>query len=250
MDSMTTLGTNELRSSLPLRRSTRQTLLIDADDTLWENNVYFERAITSFISYLDHRVHTHEEVREHLNTCERATIAKYGYGLQSFRRSLIDCFEHLSDGPVTPEKHARIVSFTEAVAEHEIELLAGVEETLRELGARHRLILVTKGNSEEQHGKVERSGLRELFAAVEVPHEKTVGMYLELAARHDCDIANTWMIGNSPRSDINPALAAGLGAIFIPHDFTWVLEHEVVEAPEDPSRLLELKGFRELLEHF
>jgi putative hydrolase of the HAD superfamily len=250
MDSMTTLGMNDLRGSLPVRRSARQTLLIDADDTLWENNVYFERAITSFISYLDHRVHTHEEVREHLNSCERATIAQYGYGLQSFRRSLIDCFEHLSDGLVTPEKHARIVSFTEAVAEHEIELLAGVEETLRELGARHRLILVTKGNSEEQHGKVERSGLRELFAAVEVPHEKTVGMYLELAARHDCDIANTWMIGNSPRSDINPALAAGLGAVFIPHDFTWVLEHEVVEAPEDPSRLLELKGFRDLLAHF
>jgi len=25
-----------------------QTLLIDADDTLWENNIYFERAIREF----------------------------------------------------------------------------------------------------------------------------------------------------------------------------------------------------------
>lgn len=250
MDSMTTPSSAGLRGSLPLRRSVRQTLLIDADDTLWENNVYFEQAITSFISYLDHRVHTSEEVREHLNTCERATIAKHGYGLQSFRRSLIDCFEHLSDGPITPEKHGRIVSFTEAIAEHEIELLAGVEDTLRELTARHRLILVTKGNFEEQSDKVERSGLRELFEAVEVPSEKTAAMYRELAARHDCDAANTWMIGNSPRSDINPALAAGLGAIFIPHDFTWVLEHEVVEFPGDRDRLLELKGFRDLLQYF
>jgi putative hydrolase of the HAD superfamily len=224
--------------------------LIDADDTLWENNIYFERAITSFISYLDHRVHTSEEVREHLNACERVTIAKYGYGLQSFRRSLVDCFEQLSDGPITPEKHERIVSFTEAIASQEIELLAGVEKTLRELGARHRLILVTKGNSEEQNDKVERSGLRKMFAAVEIPHEKTAEMYRELAVRHDCDTANTWMIGNSPRSDVNPALAAGLAAVFIPHDFTWVLEHEVVEAPEDPARLLELKGFSELLEYF
>lgn len=228
----------------------QQTLLIDADDTLWENNVYFERAIASFISYLDHRVHSREEVRDHLNACERTTIAEYGYGLRSFRRSLIACFEQLSDGPITPEKHEQIVSFADAIASQEIELLAGVEHTLRELAGRHRLILVTKGNPEEQHDKFERSGLRDLFAAVEVPHEKTAAMYQELASRHSCDPAHTWMIGNSPRSDINPALAAGLGAVFIPHDFTWVLEHEVVEAPADPGRLLELKCFPELLEHF
>jgi putative hydrolase of the HAD superfamily len=89
-----------------------------------------------------------------------------------------------------------------------------------------------------------------LFVAVEVPSEKTAAMYRELATRHGCDAVNTWMIGNSPRSDINPALAAGLGAIFIPHDFTWVLEHEVVEFPRDPDRLLELKGFRDLLQYF
>lgn len=249
MDSLSAAGPTDQRHS-PLRRSGRQTLLFDADDTLWENNIYFERAISSFISYLDHRVHTNEEVREHLNTCERATIAKYGYGLKSFRRSLINCFEQLSDGPITAEKHDRIVTFTEAIANHEIELLAGVEETLRELGDRHRLILVTKGNPEEQHDKLERSGLRGLFAAIEVPHEKTATMYQELALRHECDTGNTWMIGNSPRSDINPALAAGLAAVFIPHDFTWVLEHEVVEAPGDPARLLELKGFPELLQFF
>jgi putative hydrolase of the HAD superfamily len=232
------------------RRRARQTLLFDADDTLWENNIYFERAIAAFISYLDHRVHTDEEVREHLNMCERATIAEHGYGLQSFRRSLMDCFEQLSDVPVTPEKHARIVSFTEAIAAQEIELLEGVEETLRELAKRHRLILVTKGNREEQMDKVERSGLRDIFEAVEVPHEKTAAMYRELAARHGCDAANTWMIGNSPRSDINPALAAGLNAVFLPHSFTWVLEHETVDEPRDRARLLELTKIGQLLEYF
>ena len=244
------IASSEAAKSPSPRRFVRQNLMIDADDTLWENNIYFERAIASFISCLDHRVHTREEVREHLNACERITIAKYGYGLQSFRRSLIDCFEQLSHGPLTPEKHARIVSFTQAIASHEIELLAGVEETLRELAKHHRLILVTKGNLDEQQGKVERSGLRDLFAAVEVPEEKSAAMYRALAERHACDPANTWMIGNSPRSDINPALAAGLGAVFIPHDFTWVLEHEVVEAPADSTRLLELSGFPELLTHF
>ncbi len=150
-------------------RTSPQTLLFDADDTLWENNIYFERAIAAFISYLDHRVHTREEVREHLNTCERATIAKHGYGLKSFRRSLIACFEQLSDEPVTPEKHARIVAFTESIADAQIELLPEVEPTLRTLAQRHRLLLVTKGDLGEQTDKLERSGLSPFFAAVEVP---------------------------------------------------------------------------------
>jgi putative hydrolase of the HAD superfamily len=233
----------------PSGRVARQTLLIDADDTLWENNIYFERAIAAFISYLDHRVHSREEVREHLNACERATIAKHGYGLKSFRRSLVNCFEQLSDGPVAPEKHARIVSFTDAIASHDIELLEGVEETLRELSGRHRLILVTKGNFDEQVDKLERSGLRELFVAVEVPREKHANMYRELAARHECEAQNTWMIGNSPKSDINPALAAGLNAVFVPHHATWVLEHEVVEVAPAGQTLLELNTFQELLRH-
>ena len=229
---------------------TNQTLLVDADDTLWENNIYFERAITSFISYLDHQVHTADEVRERLNLCERATIAAHGYGVQSFRRSLIDCFEQLSDSPVTPERHARIVSFTDAIAANEIELLPGVEATLGKLQQRHRVIMVTKGNLAEQTDKVERSGLRPFFSAIEVLAEKNTAAYHSLVERHRCDPASTWMIGNSPKSDINPSLAAGLNAIFIPHDFTWVLEHEVVDRPSAGKRLMELGSFTELLNHF
>ena len=158
----------------------KMTLLFDADDTLWENNIYFEQAIASFISYLDHRVHTHEEVRGHLNLCERATIAQMGYGLKSFRKSLVDCFEQLSDEPITPEKHARIVSFTEAIASQEIELLTEVETTLRALSQRHRCILVTKGNHEEQTGKLTRSGLEPLFSGVEVLAEKNTDAYRKI----------------------------------------------------------------------
>jgi putative hydrolase of the HAD superfamily len=226
--------------SLPLdRRFESQTLLVDADDTLWENNIYFEQAISAFISYLDHRVHSADEVRQHLNVCERATIASYGYGLQSFRRSLIRCFEELSDVPVTPERHARIVSFTEAIATNEIKLLPGVEAALQEIGQRHRLILVTKGDTVEQNDKLVRSGLRDYFSGVEVLADKNQGAYREVAVRHNCELNSTWMIGNSPKSDI-----------LIPHDFTWVLEHEVVDEPKGGVRLLELGAFSDLLLYF
>jgi putative hydrolase of the HAD superfamily len=233
----------------PVRLS-GQTLLIDADDTLWENNIYFERAITAFISYLDHRIHTPEEVREHLNLCERATISAHGYGLESFRRSLVSCFEQLSDTPVTPDRHARILSFSEAIASNEIELMPAVNETLTQLQKRHRLIMVTKGNEVEQTDKLERSGLRPLFNAVEILTEKDPSAYRDVVLRHRCDPASTWMVGNSPKSDINPALAAGLSAVFIPHDFTWVLEHEPVDRPTQNLQLLELGAFVEMLRYF
>lgn len=234
----------------PIQRPPGQTLLFDADDTLWENNIYFEQAITAFISYLDHRVHSAEEVRERLNHCERATIAQHGYGLQSFRRSLVDCFEQLTDEPITAEKHARIVSFTEAIASQEIELLPDVAATLQGLSKRHRLIMVTKGNLQEQTDKLERSGLRQYFSAVEVLAEKNPAAYCGLIEHHSLKPQDTWMIGNSPKSDINPSLTVGLNAVFIPHDFTWVLEHEVVDQPPAGQTLLELSKFAELLRHF
>lgn len=234
-------------------RATRlegQTLLFDADDTLWENNIYFERAIAAFISYLDHRVHTDEEVRERLNHTERATVAEHGYGLKSFRRSLVKCFEQLSSAPMTEEKHERIVSFANSISEQEIELLPGVADTLASLATRHRLLLVTKGDTAEQTDKLERSGLRQHFSDVEVLREKSEGAYRLVAERHRCDEAATWMIGNSPKSDINPALSAGLNAVFIPHDFTWVLEHEIVAPPRTGRRLVELGCFADLLGSF
>jgi putative hydrolase of the HAD superfamily len=234
----------------PLRREPNQTLLIDADDTLWENNIYFERAISSFISYLDHRIHTREEVRGHLNRVEHATVLSHGYGLRSFRRSLVTCFEQLTDAPLTEEKHRRIESFAQSIADQQIELLPNVAPTLADLATRHRLILVTKGVPEEQTGKLQRSGLAPHFTAVEVLPEKHHDAYLSLAAHHACEASNTWMIGNSPRSDINPALRAGLHAVFIPHDFTWVLEHEVVNQPPAGQHLLELATFADLAQYF
>ena len=246
-------ATIELMNSitqLPTRIHTRQTLLFDADDTLWENNVYFERAIASFITYLDHRVHSAEEVRSHLNSVERATIAQHGYGMKSFRRSLVRCFEQLTDAPMTPEKHRRIESFAESIAEQEIELLHGVAATLPLLAERHELHMVTKGDLAEQNDKLDRSGLRPWFTEVEVLAEKSEAAYRGLAYQHGFNPERTWMIGNSPRSDVNPSLAAGMNAIFIPHDFTWVLEHEAVDQPPVGRTLLELASFSDLLLHF
>src|SRR5215467_7866225 len=226
-----------------------QTLLIDADDTLWENNIYFERAIARFISFLNHREYTPAQVREVLNNVERESIIKHGYGLHSFARSLVGTFEQLSVEPITPELHQHIHSFCHEIAVHPVEILPGVPETLQYLGERHHTIMMTKGNPTEQAGKVERSGLKEYFAAVEIVAEKNEATYRDAIGKYDLPPDFTWMVGNSPRSDINPALAAGLHAVFVPHDQTWILEHDELATAQPPQQLLVLERFSDLRKH-
>jgi putative hydrolase of the HAD superfamily len=223
-----------------------QTLLIDADDTLWENNIYFERAIAAFISYLDHKEYPPAAVRSALNAQERATILAHGYGLTSFTRSLIATYEQLSPAPVTEYNIKRVRSFARSIAEQEIELLPSVAETLADLATRHRLILMTKGNQAEQADKLSRSGLAQHFSAVEIVAEKDPATYREVIARHELTPHTSWMIGNSIKSDINPALAAGLHAVFLFHKDTWVLEHAALDPAPNGQHLLELDSFAKL----
>jgi putative hydrolase of the HAD superfamily len=228
----------------------KQTLLVDADDTLWENNIYFERAIASFISFLNHHEYSPAQVREVLNQVERESIVTHGYGLHSFAHSLVQTFERLAVEPITPALHETINGFAHTIAGHPVEILAGVPETLQYLSERHHLIMVTKGAVAEQTGKVERSGLKEYFAAIEIVSEKDISTYHTVVSKYGLLSDSTWMVGNSPKSDINPALAAGLNAVFVPHGSTWILEHEEVESAEPPRQLLVVEKFSELQTHF
>jgi putative hydrolase of the HAD superfamily len=227
-----------------------QTLLIDADDTLWENNVYFERAIANFISFLNHHEFSPGQVREVLNDVERECIITHGYGLHSFAHALVQTFERLSVERLTPALHETISGFAHTIAEHPVEIMPEVPETLQYLGERHHLILLTKGAFAEQSGKVERSGLKDYFSSVEIVAEKNVATYAAIVSKYDLVTDTSWMIGNSPKSDINPALSAGLNAVFVPHGDTWVLEHEDLVTAQLPSRLIVVQKFASLREHF
>jgi putative hydrolase of the HAD superfamily len=189
-------------------------------------------------------------VRQKLNEVERECIRKHGYGLNSFVRALTDTFERLSVEPLTPALRETIHGFARAIAEQPIEIIAGVEETLAYLSPRHRLILVTKGDRVEQSGKIKRSGLERHFKCVEIVAEKDVPAYISIVQKHGLEPTLTWMVGNSPKSDINPALLAGLHAVFVPHDRTWILEHEELCRPPENCRLLVLDRFAQLSDNF
>jgi putative hydrolase of the HAD superfamily len=226
----------------------RQYLLIDGDDTLWENNVYFEQAIEAFIDFLAHSSMTREQVRTALDEVERINVAVHGYGSASFTRNLRQTYERLAEHELRPQDIDHVVQLGQRIASQPLELLPEVAETVRDLASRHDLMLVTKGHPEEQRLKIERSGLEPSFSATAVVHEKDEATYRAIVQERQLDPACTWMIGNSPRSDINPALAAGLNAVFVPHEHTWRLEKE--ELAQADGRLLTLRAFGDLLAHF
>jgi putative hydrolase of the HAD superfamily len=226
----------------------RQNLLIDADDTLWENNIYFERAFEEFVSFLDHSLLPTEQIRSILDEIELANIKIHGYGAENFARNLCQCYERLVERDIQPGDADQIMKFAKDIMAQPIEMIEGVPETLEYLSARHDLTLFTKGHPEEQKLKVDRSGLGIYFGHTAIVREKDAPAYRTLVDERRFDPSCTWMVGNSPKSDINPALEAGLNAVFVPHDRTWGLER--TDLRSGPGRILQVKNFAELRNWF
>jgi len=227
---------------------TRQFLIVDADDTLWENNIYFERAFEEFVEFLDHSSLSAREVRDVLDEIETANARIHGYGSLNFGRNLRQCYERLAERDARPEDLETVVGFARRILECPMEVIEGVPETLEYLASRHDLTLFTKGHPEEQKLKIDRSGLGVFFGHTAVVKEKDAGAYRRLVTERGMQPERTWMVGNSPKSDINPALEAGLNAVFVPHAHTWVLERQDIRP--GPGRLLSLERFADLRAHF
>ncbi|MGH9719128.1 MAG: HAD family hydrolase [Bryobacteraceae bacterium] len=227
----------------------RQHLIIDADDTLWENNIYFERAFEDFVEFLSHSSMSAAEIRAVLDEIELANAKIHGYGSANFGRNLKQCYQRLAEREICDGDLTRVMSFAERILECPMELIDGVAETIEYLATRHDLALFTKGHPEEQKLKIDRSGLGLWFGHTAIVKEKDRPAYEKLVRETGFDRERTWMIGNSPKSDINPALAAGINAVFVPHAHTWVLEKQELE-PQGPGRLLVLEAFSDLRTHF
>ncbi len=223
-------------------------LIFDADDTLWDSNVHFLEAEETFVTVLARAGVSaeREAIAVEVRRSELAIIKTHGYGRKPYVLALHQACEAL--GAHDGEIRAEVERIGAHLMDRHCALLPGVEAALRELAQRHRLLLFTKGQREEQLGKLERSGLAPLFSRVEVPVEKDAAAYRRLIGAAGLDVARTFMIGNSPRSDINPALAVGLRAVFIPHPHTWILERETVDLSD--TRVTLLPSFPLLREMF
>ena len=224
----------------------RPTLIIDADDTLWDTEVYYEKSLEAFLGLMAGCGFGAQEVNCTVDAVQRERVPVVGYAPQEYARNLVIAYERLCAASGCPAEEAVAHTAHEIgswVLDHPVDPLEGVRETLEWLRPRFRLMVLTKGDRATQESKLQRSGLRHQFEAVHVVREKNAGVLRDLLDQFELEPDQTWMVGNSPRSDINPAVQAGIGAIYIPHANTWDLEQAEIESPE---RVIELQAFREL----
>ena len=214
---------------------------IDADDTLWHNERYYEEAQDRFVQLLS-QYHPEDWIRERLFQTETRNIQHFGYGIKAFALSMIETSVELTEGRVTGKDIHSLVTLAREMLDARVELLEQVADTLPQLAALYPLALITKGDLLDQENKVERSGLGQFFTNIEVVSHKTPEVYARLLTRRSVQPARFLMIGNSLRSDILPVLELGGTGIYIPYATTW--QHENAEQPPAGTR-----GFF-ALEHF
>ena len=222
------------------------TLIIDADDTLWENNIYYEACVAEYAELLADEGYDEQEAEEMMEVVERERITEVGYAPEGFARSLVISYERLCeyhDRPVREEVVEAIWTIGLKVVDYPMVLLDGVETSLEALQGHSRLILLTKGDDRVQREKLARSGLDGYFEGVHVVWEKDADVFRDLVAQYDLEPERTWMVGNSPRSDVNPAVEAGIGGVYVPHPNTWELE---IEGLVTSDRVTVLERFADL----
>jgi len=227
----------------------RRHLVFDADDTLWESNIHFLDAFAQFAAAAAQSgaAPSEQSAADAVRRAELTLIRTHGYGRRPYVLALHMATDELADGARAAALHAAVDRIGAHLCARDCPLLPGVEETVAVLARRHHLMLFTKGQRDEQLDKLRRSGLQAHFSRVETPREKDTDAYRRLIDEAGLRPELTWMIGNSPRSDINPAVRAGLRAVYIPHPHTWELEHEAI-MPDD--RIVHLDSFRRLLDLF
>ena len=218
----------------------------DGDDTLWHSEVYYERAhgafeaiLAGYLDLADARVH------ERLLATERRNLGLFGYGAKGMTLSMLETAIALTGERISATDLHRLIELGKEVLGHPVELLEGMEASVRAVAQRHRLVLITKGDLFHQEAKVARCGLADLFGRIEIVSEKDPGTYARLLREFDLPAERFAMVGNSLRSDIAPIVALGGWGVYLPYHVTWAHERDTDFRPEH-GRVVEIAHAREL----
>lgn len=219
------------------------TIGFDADDTLWHSERSFrlteERLAGLLADYVEAK-----DLSQRLLETEKRNLDLYGFGRKGFVLSMLETAIDVTEGKVPTAVLRDLIELGREMAAHPIEILPGARETLERTAERYRIVLITKGDLLDQEQKLARSGLGDLFQAVEIVSDKSPLTYQRLFVRHGDGPERSLMVGNSLKSDIIPAIEAGSWGVFIPHELTWSMEH--AEAPQDAPRFRRLERIGEL----
>ncbi|MDM1401713.1 HAD family hydrolase [Myroides odoratimimus] len=223
-----------------------QIIAFDADDTLWNNEIYYQETEHAFCELLKDYL-PGEEVSKALFETEMRNLDRYGFGAKSFLLSLLETGAQITGAQMTDVLMHRILGLGHELIDKPITLLDGVEETLDQLNGNYKLVLATKGDLLDQERKLKNSSLSKYFDHVEVMSDKQILDYGNLVSKLSCQPQEFMMVGNSVKSDIIPVLELGGSALHVPFHVTWA--HEVVEEELVYENYRQLKNIREVVDY-
>ncbi len=222
-------------------------ILFDADDTLWENNVYYVRATDDLLDLFENAGFDRQSIQEEFDRLELQVVRERGYGSHNFVW-ILETLNENHDKVIDQKAFEQIVQRFKEHPNRKPQLFDGVIDTLNYLKDKYRLYVLTKGEFKEQEQKIINAGIHEIVDGYFIVPEKEDSVYREILAKHKWQAEETCMVGNSPKSDINPALRVGMYAVYIPYRDTWKLDDEPIEAVD--NRFFKLSRFTELKELF
>jgi putative hydrolase of the HAD superfamily len=201
-------------------------IAFDADDTLWDNEIYFQETEHKFCALMEDYLPQHSVARELLQT-EINNISLYGYGIKAFMLSMIETAIRISNGTISVRSVDTIIGYGQELLNKPVQVLPGVTEVLEVLRSKYRLVVATKGDLLDQERKLKKSGLDHFFHHTEIMSEKAESDYQKLLQHLDIQPQEFLMVGNSIKSDILPVLAIGGHGFHVPYHVTW--GHEKVD---------------------
>ncbi|MES2375285.1 MAG: HAD family hydrolase [Bacteroidota bacterium] len=219
-------------------------IAFDADDTLWVNEPYFRQSEEAFCTLLEEYLPRHELERELLKI-EIANLGLYGYGIKGFILSMIETAMTVTNNMISSKTIGEIMELGKQMLNQPIELLDGVEDVLKELKGKYRLVVATKGDLLDQERKLRKSNLTSYFHHVEIMSEKDDANYLKLIKHLDIRPSELLMVGNSLKSDVLPVLNIGGYAIHVPYHITWA--HEEIEQSIDSGMFRSVECIKDVL---
>lgn len=220
-----------------------EVLGLDADDTLWHNETFYQLTRQRFNELLADFADA-ETLEAEIEATEKRNLGLYGYGAKGFTLSMLETALAVSKGQVPGHVITEILAAGREMMRHPVEPFPGVHEALEELSAQYKLILITKGDLFHQESKLAASGLGSFFSGVEIVSEKKAETYARVFSRHGAGPEHAAMAGNSVRSDVLPALEAGSYAALIPYHLIWA--HEDAPLPTAHPRFKELPSLADL----
>ncbi|WP_136667562.1 HAD family hydrolase [Flavobacterium sp. H122] len=221
-------------------------IAFDADDTLWHNEPFFDEAQEKFCALFQNYA-SHQEILQIILSHQVKNLPLYGFGIKAFTLSMVESGLDLTNQQISGHVIEKILQIGKDLLLKPVELLPDVEEVLKELKGKYKLIVATKGDLKDQHRKLHDSGLGHFFHHIEVMSDKAEVDYTKMLGRLDIQPNDFMMIGNSLKSDVLPVLNIGGFGVHIPYHTTWAyeridfeIEHENFKAIANVKEVLSL----------